>query len=142
MLKDLDSNDLAGNFKDSHKKKLLEVSSKLTAVFNKQRQLLNEEADQRRKYTEAAVAAASMGTNVPIPPSDSSNNKAPLNLVEVMLHKKINSLVKQLETADQKSRYVTMQWQADKARFKETLDSKKAEMEDLMNRLVVMEVAI
>ena len=91
---------------------------------------------EQRKMSIAIAAAAVTGAQ------DVSAAKTHMSLAEAMLHKKIHSLTKQLEVADQKSRYVTMQWQADKAKFKETLDSKKNEMDELGHRLAVMEVPL
>lgn len=94
---------------------------------------MSDDIEQRKMHI--AVAAAAVAGS-----QDTNATKTHMSLAEAMLHKKINSLTKQLEVADQKSRYVTMQWQADKAKFKETLDSKKSEMDELGHRLAVMEV--
>jgi hypothetical protein len=61
------------------------------------------------------------------------------NIIEVALNKKLENLTQQLDTADQKARYVTLQWQSDKSRFKEQMDAKKTDIDELTNRLIVME---
>lgn len=126
--------------KETYKKKLQGVSEKLGKLFQKQRQMVADEIDMKRRHLAEAVTAAASNTGSNASTAQETAAKAPINLAEVMLQKKIKTLTKQLEVADQKSRYVTMQWQADKARFKDMLDMKKSEMDDLMNRLIVMEV--
>ena len=133
LLAELENNNVSRNFKEEHKKTLQSVALRLVDVFNKQKELMSDDIEQRKMHI--AVAAAAVAGS-----QDTNATKTHLSLAEAMLHKKINSLTKQLEVADQKSRYVTMQWQADKAKFKETLDSKKSEMDELGHRLAVMEV--
>lgn len=60
-------------------------------------------------------------------------------MVVAMLHKKTAGLKKQLELAEQKARSATLQWTADKSRFKEMLEKSRRDQDELMRRLQIME---
>eukprot|EP00601_Ochromonadales_sp_CCMP2298_P032765 CAMPEP_0173368532 /NCGR_PEP_ID=MMETSP1144-20121109/25548_1 /TAXON_ID=483371 /ORGANISM="non described non described, Strain CCMP2298" /LENGTH=452 /DNA_ID=CAMNT_0014319713 /DNA_START=44 /DNA_END=1399 /DNA_ORIENTATION=+ len=129
----LDKNDLAEEIKREVKSKLQAVTSKLTTLFNKQRDLGQGEEEEV-----GAISTEALMRNPEDEDALKLNRKQEQQKI-LLLTKRLNAQTKTLELTEQKTRATTRQWTGDKELHLAEMARKDVEVHDMEVRLHVME---
>jgi hypothetical protein len=145
ILQDAETNDLtkhlSKNLRVLIKKVLMRYASKMEL---KQKALIESAvaAQMNLKATLEPSPVPSSSKKPGTAPKDENESKeaeAGTEHIAVMLQKKILAMQKQIELAEQKSRSATLQWVADKKKYKEVIDLHKQEIVELNAKLSILD---
>jgi hypothetical protein len=108
FLESLEMNDAGAELRKELKAKLEVASTKLADLFKKQQLLQEEEELAAQAAIEKELQQAQAA--LPQAQAEDKNAKKQDTLKYILLQKKANSLINDVELAEQKSRSVTLQW--------------------------------